>query len=124
MFTAIFEKTDNGFSAFIDDMGVYSTGSSLTELSLNLKEALELYFEDEKKTISIDDINLQVDLQQFFKYYRVINAKFLAERIGMNPTLLSQYVQGRKKASVKQTERILLGLHEIGNELTELNFTC
>jgi len=120
MYTAIVEKTDTGFSAYIDELGVYSTGSSLTELSTSLKEALELSFEEASKKIAIEDINLSIDLQQFFKYYRVINAKFLAERIGMNPTLLSQYVQGRKKASQKQTNKILGGLQEIGKELSEL----
>ena len=123
MYTAIVEKTDTGFSAYMDDLGVYSTGSSLTELADGLKEALELYFEKEDRVISTDDIHLSLDLQQFFKYYRVINAKFLAERIDMNPTLLSQYVQGRKKASQKQTNKILGGLQEIGRELAELQLT-
>jgi len=58
---------------------------------------------------------------QFFRYYRVINARFLADKIGMNPTLLSQYVQGRKKPSEMQTEKILLGIHKIGQELSEIN---
>jgi hypothetical protein len=52
----------------------------------------------------------------------IINAKFLAEKIGMNPTLLSQYVQGRKKPSETQTEKILSGIHQIGKELSEIRF--
>jgi len=39
----------------------------------------------------------------------------------MNPTLLSQYVQGRKKPSGQQTDKILHGIHQIGRELSELN---
>jgi len=39
----------------------------------------------------------------------------------MNPTLLSQYVQGRKKPSDAQTEKILSGIHRIGKELSEIN---
>jgi len=120
---AIVEKTDTGFSAYIDSLGIYTTGSSLTELTNSLKEALELSFEQKARTISTEDINLNFDLPQFFKYYRVINAKFLAKRIGMNPTLLSHYVQGRKKASQKQTNKILGGLQEIGKELSELTLT-
>lgn len=120
-FKAIVEKTDTGFSSYIDDLGVYSTGNSITELKRNLVEALELLYEDESVSIHLNDIELEIDLQQFFQYYRVINAAFLAERIGMNPTLLSQYVQGKKKPSSKQTERILNGIHEIGNELSQIN---
>jgi len=52
---------------------------------------------------------------------RIINAKFLAKRIGMNETLLSQYVQGTKKPSAKQTGKILNGIHEIGKELINIS---
>jgi transcriptional regulator with XRE-family HTH domain len=51
----------------------------------------------------------------------VINAKFLAKKIGMNETLLSQYVQGRKRPSDLQTNKILEGIHQIGRELSEIN---
>ena len=51
----------------------------------------------------------------------MINAKFLAEKIGMNATLLSQYVSGTKKPSPKQTEKILSGIHQIGQEPLEIN---
>jgi hypothetical protein len=40
---------------------------------------------------------------------------------GMNPTLLSQYVQGRKIPSDSQRDKILLGIHQIGQELAEIN---
>jgi hypothetical protein len=39
----------------------------------------------------------------------------------MNPALLSQYVQGRKKPSDAQTQKILSGIHQIGQELLEIN---
>jgi len=34
-----------------------------------------------------------MDFKQFFQFYEVLNSKFLAKRIGMNPILLSHYVQ-------------------------------
>jgi predicted RNase H-like HicB family nuclease len=115
------EKTDTGFSAFAGDYPVFTTGKTISELSDNLVEALNLYFEDDGIRVDAKNINLEIDLKQFFQYYRVINAKFLAERIGMNATLLSQYVQGRKKPSPSQTEKILKGIHQIGKELSELS---
>lgn len=118
---AIVEKTDTGFSAFAVDYPVFTTGKTISELSDNMVEALNLYFEDDGVEIGNKNVNLEIDLKQFFQYYRVINAKFLAERIGMNPTLLSQYVQGRKKPSMAQTEKILNGIHQIGRELSELS---
>lgn len=114
------EKTKTGFSAFAIDYPVFTTGKTISELTKNLKEALNLYFEDDGIHIEEKNIYLEIDLRQFFQFYRVINAKFLANRIGMNPTLLSQYVQGRKKPSVFQTEKILAGIREIGKELSSL----
>jgi len=117
----IVEKTGTGFSAFSDKHGVYSTGKSITELTSNMEEAFNLHFEDHNIEVGPNNIDLYFDLGLFFKHYPVINAKFLANKIGMNYTLLSQYVQGRKKPSAKQTEKIMKGIHEIGAELSELN---
>ena len=79
-----------------------------------------MYFE-EKYEITRDNLKFEIDFAQFFQYYKVLNSKFLAEKIGMNPTLLSQYVQGHKKPSENQTEKILSGIHQIGQELSEMN---
>ena len=118
---AIVEKTNTGFSAFAVDYPAFTTGKTISELSKNIVEALNLYFEDEEIHITARNVNFEIDLKQFFQHYRVINSKFLAERIGMNPALLSQYVQGRKKPSAQQTEKILNGINEIGRELSELS---
>jgi predicted RNase H-like HicB family nuclease len=116
----IVEKTDTGFSAYSPDYPVYTTGNNFTELLANAEEAISTYAEDRKISVDREDIDLEIDLQQFFQYYRVINAKFLAQRIGMNESLLSQYVKGKKKPSAKQTSKILNGIHEIGRELTNI----
>lgn len=115
------EKTDTGFSAFSKEYPIFTTGKSIPELINNTYEATELYFEEENGNIERKNIIFEIDFKQFFKYYKVINASFLAEKIGMNATLLSQYVQGHKKPSAKQTEKILTGIHQIGQELSEIN---
>ncbi|NNC94694.1 MAG: XRE family transcriptional regulator [Chitinophagales bacterium] len=117
----IVEKTDTGFSAFSDKHSIYTTGTNIPELLNHAYEAVELYFEDSKAKVKKSDIKLEIDFKQFFQYYRVLNAKFLAEKIGMNPTLLSQYVSGKKKPSEKQSHKILTGIHEIGEELRGIN---
>ena len=116
----ILEKTDTGFSAYATEYPIYTTGKTISELLDNAFEAANLYFEEDELRITHENINFEIDFEQFFKYYRLLNAKFLAERIGMNPTLLSQYVQGRKKPSNSQTEKILLGINKIGQELSEI----
>ena len=115
------EKTDTGFSAFCNDYPIYTTGCTIPELIDNAFEAASFYFEDENIKLTHENLKFEIDFKQFFQYYKVLNSKFLADKIGMNPTLLSQYVQGHKKPSEKQTEKILYGIHQIGQELVEIN---
>ena len=117
----IIEKTDTGFSAYSNDYPVFTTGSSFTEILNNTVEAMNLFLSEQDYQITESNVTFEIDLKQFFQYYRVINSKFLAKRIGMNESLLSQYVQGRKKPSPAQTNKILLGIQEIGRELSNLN---
>ncbi len=120
----IVEKTDTGFSAYAEDfetLPVGTTGDTVAELKQNILEAANLYLEHvSKKQIAIEQINIVFDVPSFFEYYNVINAKTLSKRIGMNNTLLSQYVKGIKKPSAKQVEKILAGIKDIGKELSEL----
>ena len=78
------EKTDTGFSAYANDWGVFSTGANITELVSHLVEAINLFLEeDDVEPIQVSDLRLNLDLKQFFQYYKVLNARFLAQRIGM-----------------------------------------
>ena len=117
----IVEKTNTGFSAYSEAYPIFTTGNSIPELVNNAYEAVDLYFEEQNIQVSSENVLFEIDFKQFFQYYKVLNSKFLAEKIGMNPTLLSQYVQGHKKPSNKQTEKILAGIHQIGQELSEIN---
>ena len=116
------EKTSTGYSAYADHEDVFSTGKDIPELYANLVEALNLAYEEDAVEITRDNLKLHLDLKQFFQYYRVLNATFLANHIGMNPTLLSQYVRGKKTPSAKQTDKILNGIQSIGRELADLRF--
>jgi len=118
--TVIVEKTKTGFSAFAPDYPVATTGRTIIELQKHILEVLNFHFEDEGYEVTKSNIALEIDLRQFFQYYKVLNARHLAEKIGMNPTLLSQYVQGRKKPSQQQSDRIIQGIQQIGKELAEL----
>jgi len=115
------ERTDTGFSAFAVDYPIFTTGKTIPELFTNALEAANLFFEDENICIVQENLKFEIDFRQFFQYYKVLNASILAEIIGMNPTLLSQYVQGRKKPSESQSAKILAGIHQIGQELSEIN---
>ena len=119
----LLEKTDTGYSAYCKDYPVYTTGHSFTELRDHAVEAINLFLLEKSAQVTKSNMEFEIDIPQFFQYYRVINSKFLARRIGMNESLLSQYVHGVKKPSVTQTQRILQGIREIGQELSSLNFS-
>lgn len=115
------EKTDTGYSAYTTDLSVFTTGKDIPELYANLIEALNLAYEELGYEVTAENLKLKLDLQQFFQYYKVLNANFLAKRIGMNPTLLSQYVRGKKHPSSKQTDKIIRGIQRIGLELADIS---
>ncbi len=115
------EKTGTGFSAYSNEYPIFTTGRNVPELINNAFEAVNLYFEDKNVLLTHKNLKFEIDFKQFFQYYRVLNSRFLADKIGMNPSLLSQYIQGHKKPSDKQTEKILTGIHQIGQELSEIN---
>jgi hypothetical protein len=119
--TMIVEKTETGFSAYSEKQPIFTTGRTVPELMENALEAASLYYEDEEILVGQEDLRFELDFKEFFDYYQLLNAKILAKRIGMNPSLLSQYIRGHKKPSVLQTEKILAGIHQIGRELAEIN---
>lgn len=118
----VVEKTSTGFSAYVEKLPVYTTGGDIQELTKNIVEALNFYFSEIKDNREVSKRTLAVSfsIPSLFELYP-INVKHFASRIGMNYTLLSQYVQGRKKPSEKQTEKIVEGLQEVGKELSEVN---
>ena len=120
--TVTVEKTNTGFSAGAEKYPVYTAGDTLAEIKKNMVGALNLHFEGSGKVVHEGDIKLSLDMASFFEFYKVINAKALSERIGMNQSLLAQYIKGIKKPSVAQQKRILKSVHEIGKELAEMKF--
>ena len=116
----VIEKTNTGFSAYEKSYPIYTTGSTILELQMNALEAVNLYLEEIDADVKMSNLEFEIDFKQFFEYYKVINSKHLASRIGMNESLLSQYVNGKKRPSKRQVERLINGLHEIGKELIDL----
>lgn len=116
----IVEKTRTGFSAYATKGMTFTVGKDLEELKKNMLEVVNLSLEDQGKSITMNDIKITMDLPQFFEFYKVINAKALSERIGMNQSLLAQYIKRNKKPSTAQKKRILKGIHKLGKELADV----
>ena len=117
-------KEDEGYTAVGQwkNRSLITCGDNWNDLQKMIVEMVNLVFEDLGYTYKIDEIELKYDLESFFNFYKVINAKALSERIGMNQSLLAQYIKGIKKPSPVQTKRILSGVQQIGRELSEVRF--
>ena len=119
----IVEKTSDGFSAYAEDDNIHAATSAdtMAELRTNIVDAYNSVAELKGiPEVTLEEINIQLDLPQFFDYYKIINASALGSRIGMDKTLLSQYVNGHKKAGPKQVQKILNGIKQLGRELSSL----
>lgn len=117
-------KEDTGYSAnsLVNGNFIATEAETFEELNTMVLEAINLAFEEKGFIYTIEEIQFEYDLESFFDFYKVINAKALSKRIGMNQSLLAQYIKGIKKPSVIQTKRILRGVQQIGRELTEVRF--
>ena len=117
-------KEDKGFSAttMLPGNFIATQGESLADLKKQILDAVNLAFKKRGIAYTEDEIILKPDLQSFFTFYRILNAKALSERIGMNQSLLAQYIKGIKRPSVAQTQRILKGVNKVGKELASIQF--
>ena len=115
-------KENVGYSATIISKNKFiaSEAEKFDLLLTNLVEAINLTFEESGFTYQVNELKFTYDLESFFEFYTVINAKALSERIGMNQSLLAQYIKGIKKPSTAQIRRILTGVQQIGKELAEV----
>ncbi len=117
-------KEDTGYSAnaLVGGKFIATEAETFEKLKQNILEAVNLTFDEKGIGYSIEEIQFEYDLGSFFDFYKVVNAKALSERIGINQSLLAQYIKGIKKPSANQTKRILQGVQQIGRELSEVRF--
>lgn len=120
----VITKEETGYSATakVGNDFVGTQGENYEELKNNIQDVLDFTFENGYIQFASVEIHYTLDLPSFFEFYKVINAKALSARIGMNQSLLAQYITGKKKPSAKQTQRILQGVKQIGKELAEIQF--
>jgi hypothetical protein len=121
----IVEKGPEGYWAYREEPRndlITTMADTLTELKDNIVEAYNLYqSENPKKQITREQIKLEFDLPSFFELYSgVITATGIGKRIGMQKTLISAYVNGKKRPSENQVKKILLAVKELGRELADL----
>jgi hypothetical protein len=115
------EKNADGYWAHRTEPGgvVGAYGVTLDELKADIVEAYNL-FQDEVK-ITMDSVLLQFNVSSFFELYSgVVAAAGIGKRAGMQKSLISDYVNRKKRPSKKQIERLVATIKELGRELAEV----
>jgi len=130
---AIIEKGKDGFySIYIPEIaGLYGTGETEKEAKESLGEAIEMALEHVEETGRWEDysplrenhsIEYVYDLSGFFKTYDFFDVTALANRIGINASLMRSYKTGTKKASLAQKTKIGEGIHILAKQLNAVKF--
>lgn len=68
------------------------------------------------------DCSEPTPMQRFFLTHREINTAEFANRIGINASLLRNYINGFKGISREREQLILKGIRSLGEELIEATF--
>ena len=80
-------------------------------------------FNESNKHSGYYAFNYKMDIESFFEWFQgVLTKAGISKLTGMNQSLVSQYANGLKKPSKKQTTRIQTALHEFGEELLQIHF--
>jgi predicted RNase H-like HicB family nuclease len=119
--------TGNNFCAHAPILaGCVSTGTTLTEMKKNIKEAIEFHIEtsleynDPIPEIfkSAYQLEFKISIEALLNAYSDIFTKAALSRItGINQRQLWHYASGMRKPRPAQRKRIEAGLHRLGTEL-------
>jgi hypothetical protein len=122
----IVEYAGKNLSAYIKGAPIFTVGNDLKEIELNMREAIELYLEDNPNPCELlsDEYELRyrIDTATFLNYYSSIFTKAALSRItGINERQLWHYAAGVHKPRSKQTEKIKNGIRSLTKELESIN---
>ena len=120
----IVEHAGKNLSAYIEGAPVITVGNDMKED--NMKEAIELYLEDNPNPVEIltgeFELKFKIDAATFINYYSSIFTKAALSRItGINERQLWHYAAGVHKPRKQQLEKIQKGIQSLSKELSVIN---
>ena len=128
---AILEAGKDGFGvSFYEIPNVFGFGESVEEAKADAEAALVGFIEIlEKCGKPVPDelsgsyeIDFEFETEALLKHIEgIVTKTALAKASGINPAQLSHYSSGLKKPRQKQRERIVKGLHKLGQDLLSVS---
>ncbi|MBR4391933.1 MAG: antitoxin HicB [Bacteroidales bacterium] len=122
----VVEYAGKNLSAYIKDAPLFTVGKDLKEIELNMREAIDLYLEDNPNPCELlsgeYELKYRIDTATFLNYYSSVFTKAALSRItGINERQLWHYAAGVHKPRSKQTEKIKNGIRSLTKELEAIN---
>ena len=126
----VVEQTKDGyFSCFVEEeipcVGLLGYGGS-SEEAIN---DLIAFYEQEKATLSAEgktipelEFVIHYDMPSFFNRFNFLNQSKIAERAGINPSLMRKYTSGVSRAGQKQYEKLHTAVQSIAKEMLAAAF--
>ncbi|MCF0209353.1 MAG: pilus assembly protein HicB [Bacteroidaceae bacterium] len=118
---------DKNFSTYmiesIPKFGIHGYGSSAREAIADTYVSIEEY-KQQAAAESLDfpelELTFRFDIGSFFNYYSFLNISEVAKRIGINASLMRQYVNGTKTASDKRIKQINDCVHTLATDMASV----
>ena len=122
----IVEHAGKNLSAYIEPAPIITVGNSMAEVEFNMREAIDLYLEDNPNPVDIlsgeFELNFKIDAATFINYYSNIFTKAALSRItGINERQLWHYAAGVHKPRKQQIEKIQQGIRALTKELSSIS---
>lgn len=122
----IVEHAGRNLSAYIEGAPIITVGNSMAEVEFNMREAIDLYLEDNPNPVDIlsgeFELNFKIDAATFINYYSNIFTKAALSRItGINERQLWHYAAGVHKPRKQQIEKIQQGIRALTKELSSIS---
>lgn len=122
----IVEHAGKNLSAYIEGAPIITVGNSMAEIESNMREAIDLYLEDNPNPVDIltgeFELSFKIDAATFINYYSNIFTKAALSRItGINERQLWHYAAGVHKPRKQQLEKIQQEIRALTKELSSIS---
>jgi hypothetical protein len=77
------------------------------------------YLKDEGEEVPALEIEYRFDVGSLFSYYDFVNIAGVAREIGLNPSVIRQYVIGTRKPSIERKKLIITGLKSLADKMQQ-----
>ncbi len=126
----IVEQTNDGyFSCFVQEeipyVGLLGYGETSEEAINNLKT----FYEESKSELAKEgkmlpelEFVVHYDMPSFFSRFNFLNQSKIAERAGINPSLMRKYTSGVANAGKKQYEKLHAAVQALATEMLAASF--